>query len=69
MDFPSVLFFALYDGMVSIVLPRLGLAGTIITSPFPALGCSGDFLRILLSIFLVSASRAAFGPFESDFSH
>ena len=55
MDFPSVSFFALYDGMVSIVLPRLGLAGTIITSPFPALGCSGDFLQILAFISVVLA--------------
>ena len=69
MDFPSVSFFALHDGMVSIVLPRLGLAGTIITSPFPALGCSGDFLRILAFISVVLACRAAFGLFESDFPH
>ena len=69
MIFLSFSFFALYGCLASIVLPRSGLAGTTITSPSLALGCSGDFLRILAFISVVLACRAAFGLFESDFPH
>ena len=49
------IFSALYGCLASIVLPRSGLAGTTITSPSLALGCSGDFLQILAFISVVLA--------------